>query len=195
MILQEIINITDGVNINEVKNYCECQLKDERDKYPRVRSLSNEDVTDIMRDSSVVRKLFLHNCIMVGVEKLIPSLENCNKHVFFADDYLFAVPVGGTTALATCAFMPSSKSLIMYIGLHGDLTPELVVAFFLSFIPEATNHRQQYTQLRIILNILSSIDLDATNKLLQNIQLYEEDVLIRNQRVIGIDSPILSAQL
>ena len=187
--------MADGVSIKEVEIYCNQKLNCARQKYPRVRRLSTEDVTDIMKDNRLIRNLFLHDCIMVGVELLIPSPDNCNKHVFFGDDNVFAVPLEGTTALATCAFMPSSKALIMYIGLHGDLTPELVVAFFLSFIPEATKHRQNYTELRIILNIMSNIDLDATNKLLHNISLYQENVLMRNERAIGIEIIILLSAL
>ena len=93
--------------------------------------------------------------------------------------------------------MPSSKSLMMYmyIGLHGDLTPELVVAFLLSFIPELTNHQQHYSQLRIVLNVPNNIALDATNKLLRNISLSQGNVLIRNEHTIGIENTIFSSQL
>ena len=104
---------------------------------------------------------------MVGLEWLIPSAENCNKFVFFEGDKFYAVPDQDTTALATCSFLPHSDALLVFIALHGVLTPDLAVAFCLWFIPHAVKYKAHHSHFRVIIHNYSKLQSHTIKNQLQ----------------------------
>ena len=184
--------------MEDVDNYCEKSLPYDQTRYPVIRGLSQDDVIHLMRDNSLSRKLFPHNSIMVGLERLIPSVENCNKHVLFQENHLYAAPKeGDTTALASCVFIPQAPPnlALMYIGLHGAITSELAAAFYLWFLPQSRMYQSHESELCIRMHNLSKFDSDLIIKQLQIIPMRKEIMPMYKERAIGLDTIILVTQI
>ena len=167
-----MLTISDGVDMEEVKLFCDGKLTSQKEKYPAIRGLSEKNLTEIMTDNRLVRVLFPHNVIATGFDILIPSAENCSENVFFQEHKLYAVPKEDTTALATCEFVQNPNVLLMFIGLHGALNPEVAVAFVLWFIPYAIKYKETHSSLHIMLQCQTKLDIKMTKTLLQDLPFY-----------------------
>ena len=90
---QEIININDSIAWDDVISYVTRDgkggLEQQQSDYPVIRNLSRSELTDIMRDSSLSRRLFPGDGILIGPEYLVPTVENCNEHVLFEGKLYF----------------------------------------------------------------------------------------------------------
>ena len=63
----------------------------------------------------------------------------------------------------------------MWMGLHGQLSPDNVVAFFLNFLPNIKRY-QKHSHVRLIAFVGDELDLDSTRKKLQGIPVYNENM-------------------
>ena len=193
-----MINIADSVSLEDVSAYCteeEDGLRHQQRNYPVIRDISRLELTNIMMDNSLTRKLFPGNAIMSGVEFMVPSMENCNEYVLFEGDKLYSVPQKGTTALGSCEFIPNPTSLTMWLNIHGLLTPDVAVAFFLHFLPKSIKYIQKHTHMRIVLHSVHKLDVSHTRKLMQDIPIYQENLGRPNQIGIVMEDSVLHCNI
>ena len=106
-------------------------------------------------------------------------------HIFLGDKW-YAVPEEGVTCLATSEFTTSPEYLIMWMGLHGQLTPDNVVAFFLNFLPNIKRYKK-HSNVRIIVFVGDELDMDSTRNKLQGIPVYNENMSRLYQAAITMD--------